>query len=481
MQAEALNPYLIAPTVNRAEQKLQSFWIAFSVVAHMFLGLLMFQVELVATVHALATLVVGLWWAVNGRQERVMYIGAYIVGAEVLWRMTQAQVFWEYGKYALSLLFILTLVRRRRIKIPLLPVFYFVLLLPSIWLTTEYLEPGIARGFISFNLSGPLALLVCAWFFYYAQCTIHQLSKMLIVLISPVCGIAAITIFSTYASSDIVFSSVSNMVTSGSFGPNQVSAMLGLGSVLLFFYLLFNREASKMLRGGIIGLLLLFVFQSALTFSRGGVAMAFGSCVMAAVFLFRDRRSRVIIIVIAILLYLFSQYIMLPFLDDFTSGAFTQRYTDTSTTGRDEIALTDLKLWQEHPILGVGPGRSTVFRELIYGFSISTHTEFTRLAADHGILGITALILLFLMSWRNFRKAMSVKGRAFFVALLCWTFLFMLVNAFRLAAPAFTFGFTFATLLYIEGRHSPPKTTQPLYARQAHIPVGGEGGEKRRE
>src|SRR6186997_2370656 len=77
-------------------------WIWFIIfsVSHIPLALLIYRSTMIATVHALTTFAVGLWWSMSGSRNvpRVVYTAAYIVGAEVLWRMTGATVFWEFGK-----------------------------------------------------------------------------------------------------------------------------------------------------------------------------------------------------------------------------------------------------------------------------------------------------------------------------------------------------------------------------------------------
>src|SRR5215212_5421371 len=74
-------------------------------IAHIPLAFLLRQSAALATLHALATLGIGLLWACfDRRQERTVYVIAYITGAEVLWRMTDARVFWEFGKYAIVLI-----------------------------------------------------------------------------------------------------------------------------------------------------------------------------------------------------------------------------------------------------------------------------------------------------------------------------------------------------------------------------------------
>src|SRR5712691_6593978 len=71
-------------------------------------------------------------------KHKLLALCAYIAGSEVIWRMTDAWVFWETGKYFLTLFCLLGLFRKRDKKIPFLPVLYFALLLPSALLTIEH-------------------------------------------------------------------------------------------------------------------------------------------------------------------------------------------------------------------------------------------------------------------------------------------------------------------------------------------------------
>ncbi len=77
--------------------------------AHMPLAFAMEMAWPLATVHALLVLLAGVRWAWLGRTRHVLACMAYIAGAEVLWRMTEARVFWEYGKYALALVALMAL------------------------------------------------------------------------------------------------------------------------------------------------------------------------------------------------------------------------------------------------------------------------------------------------------------------------------------------------------------------------------------
>ena len=142
--------------------------------AHAALAPVMSQSSTVATLHAVATMLVGIWVAVQRRFEQVMYVAAYIAGAEVLWRLTGAGVFWEFGKYCVAMVFIVAALRLRRLsRWQLLPLLYLLLLIPSALLIDSGISFDQARQQISFNLSGPLALAATA--FVAGQMTLSRM------------------------------------------------------------------------------------------------------------------------------------------------------------------------------------------------------------------------------------------------------------------------------------------------------------------
>ncbi|HEX3000674.1 MAG TPA: hypothetical protein VHR86_10640, partial [Armatimonadota bacterium] len=127
--------------------------------AHAPLAVLMHLSSGVVTMHAGITLAVGFWWAFTERRlERIALAGAYITGAEVLWRMTGAHIPWEAGKYAVAAIFLIAILRFRG-RTSSLPLLYFALLLPSVPLTLMNPDLSLeeARQQLSFNLSGPFA------------------------------------------------------------------------------------------------------------------------------------------------------------------------------------------------------------------------------------------------------------------------------------------------------------------------------------
>ncbi len=80
---------------------------------HGCLGILFIWFPALSTLHALGVVAVGLLFVLVGRSyEGVFLASAYITGAEVLWRMSRARVFWEYGKYATVLVLLGYFVRK---------------------------------------------------------------------------------------------------------------------------------------------------------------------------------------------------------------------------------------------------------------------------------------------------------------------------------------------------------------------------------
>ena len=407
---------------------------------HAVLAVAMSNVRAISTVHALLVLLVGLCVAVsNCPLEKVAYVGAYIAGSEVLWRMTGAQVFWEFGKYATILIFMLAIVRRGKTNGPALMLVYFVLLLPSTALTFVEEDFLTAKDMVSFNMSGPIALLVSAWLFSQLKLSTTQLKKLILIPVGPIVGIAAITVFNLSTNVDLRFGGSSNFDLTGGFGPNQVAAVMGLGALIAFLFCL-DEAVNLKLRMVLLVVMLILIVQSALTFSRGGVYMAAISAAGAGIYLLRDKRSGAKLIIIAGVVFTLSLFLIIPNLDSLTGGAFLTRFQNTETSGRFEIAAMELMLWFENPLLGVGPGRGIN----VIGFA--SHTEFSRLLGEHGMFGLISLFILLLAVGGEFKRRRPPSAKIILTAMLVWSFLFLGINAMRLVAPLFALCLLFATV-----------------------------------
>lgn len=424
----------------------RNLYLVLVIAAHVPLALFMQHYQAVATVHALGIFGIGAYFAASGQHiEKVAYVGGYIVGAEVLWRMTEADVFWEFGKYATIAIFIVAMVRIGRLKMPTLPLLYFLLLIPSSALTVSSLDIHEAREQISFNLSGPFALLICAWFFFQMKLTRTRLFKVFMSILLPLIGVLGLAAVSTWQATDIRFGGESNFITSGGFGPNQVSAVLGLGALILIWMALLQKSILPIQSLMLICGAVVFIAQSILTFSRGGVYIAVASITAAFLTFFCDNQSRLRVALVALLGVMLIQFIIWPNLEVFTEGAVTTRFQDVELSGRYEIILSDWEAWKDNFVFGVGPGQAKSYRE-IYFRSAASHSEYSRLLAEHGIFGFFGLILLVVIGIITFKQARHLFGRVFVSSFLCWSYLFMLVYGMRLVAPSFLLGLVFASL-----------------------------------
>lgn len=445
---------------SRAQARRREWGILAFFAGNIILAMLMRESSMVSTIHALLTLVVGLWAALSRRYELVVYVGGYICGVEVLWRMTMAGVFYEYGKYAVVVIFGLALLRLGRLRSPGIPIFFFALLIPSAVITYTSFQFSDARELISFNLSGPLALSVCLLYGAFLRITREHLYKTLIAIAAPVAGLAAVTIFSTVTATNLEFTGESNMITSGGFGPNQVSSTLGLGVLLSFLYLI-NVKGSRLFKIAIFILLLAMAVQSALTFSRSGLYSASISAALALIYIARDNRTRIQALVLVAVLFTLGYFVVLPQLDNFTGGKFSERFRDTDTTGRTLIFAADIEAWRENIMFGTGPGMSESYHNR-YFYGVSSHTEFSRLLGEHGTLGLIAFLLLMVSAFKSYHQAKDKQARAVVIALLSWAFLFMLGTAMRLVAPAYLLGLACATYALDEEEWVVPEMLGPL-------------------
>jgi hypothetical protein len=75
------------------------------------------------------------------------------------------------------------------------------------------------------------------------------------------------------------------------------------------------------------------------------------------------------------------------------------------------------------------------------------HTEYTRMLAEHGILGLIALFILIRLSLRPFLIRRPPTSKAVIVSFAVWSLLFMFHAATRLVAPCLLFGLAWATPL----------------------------------
>ena len=418
---------------------------------HMVAPLLFDDHPMLGILHAYGTLVLALGMVLLGRRaERAAFAAAYFVGSEVLWRMSNVAVYWEFAKYAIVLILAIALARffprKRRLLAPTL--FLFVLL-PSTVLALNLGSLDRVRDAVSFNLSGPLSLVVCVMFFRQLKMSGVDARVLLWALVVPIAGVSARTLDSILTADQIVFTTESNLVASGGFGPNQVSAILGLGALCAAFLVV--RESHPWLKVVAGGLFFWFMTQSFLTFSRGGVYNLVLAGAVSALLYGRARGRRISTMAFIVFTVLVLGWLVLPRLEEFTERRLQVRFTSLDTTQRVSLASSELAIWADSPLTGVGPGGITSARERTSELGgIAAHTEFTRLLAEHGFGGVVAIVLLAIMGVSAFRRSPR-SSWPWVSAFLVWTVVEMSHSAMRISAVGFSFGLAMLTLVR-EGR-----------------------------
>jgi O-antigen ligase len=153
-----------------------------------------------------------------------------------------------------------------------------------------------------------------------------------------------------------------------------------------------------------------------------------------------------------------------------TGGTLVTRFRDLDDTHRSEIMRDDLRIFLAHPLTGVGPGEARHNRT---GRPRMAHTEFTRLLAEHGALGLISALCLLLLGIGAVVRARGSADRALAVALVSWSCLTMLHAAMRIAAPAFAFGLAFA-FRPARPRRATPRVLEPPGPELAAAEESGE-------
>jgi hypothetical protein len=244
---------------------------------------------------------------------------------------------------------------------------------------------------------------------------------------------------------DVITSTQSNFATSGGYGPNQVATFLGLG-MFIFFSRVILESPTKFMLGINLIIALNVSYRGMLTFSRGGMITGFVMIVLLLLFLYfkSNYKGRVklnyVIVFISVAMMATWGYTSFQ-----TGGLIDKRYANQDAkgrvkksqfTGREDIAHHEIDIFFENPIFGVGVGKGVEIRALKTGTDVQSHDEITRMLAEHGSLGILALLILF------FTPLVLYLENKFNMFLLCFVaFWFLTINhaAMRTAAPAFVY------------------------------------------
>lgn len=418
------------------------------VLFHVGIGMALFLLPFAPKLYGFSIFILGAYFIIKtqNKNNEALMAAAYVVGSEVLLRMTGGNITYEFSKYGV-MLFVCMGAYFNGFSRSAIPYWFFLLLLvPSVVLSTFVLNFDTnLRTTIAFNISGPLCLGIASLYTFRRNISIGDMNSLLLCLGLPIVSTTAYLALYAPNIRDVITSTQSNFETSGGFGPNQVATVLGLG-MFIFFSRIILESKSKFLLG--LNLIIVFnmTYRGMVTFSRGGMLTGFLMIVLLLVFLYikSNFRGKVklnyIVIIIGVAMVAIWGYTSFQ-----TAGLINKRYANqdaagnvkaSTFTGREIIAQTEIDMFLENPIFGVGVAKGAEVRETEIGVFATSHDEITRMLAEHGSLGILALLILF------FTPLFLFLENRFNMYLLCFlAFWFLTINhaAMRTAAPAFVY------------------------------------------
>lgn len=386
---------------------------------------------------------------VSPKRDKVMWVlfgCAYISAAEALFRMTGSGLFYEFSKYFVILLCLIGIAYKGVSGRAYPYLIYLVLLIPAIIIASSSLGYDLDfRKSVAFVLSGPICLGIAALFCYEKRVTYEELLNVLACASYPIIAMTTHLFLYNPSVKEVITSTASNYQTSGGFGPNQVSTLLGLGMVALVVRF-FMKSPSSFLKMVNLILLCAVTFRALVTFSRGGV---FASILVIGAFLWllfirsNARKKREIIGLFSVIII--GSLLTWMVTVNQTSGLLENRYANKDAVGREkedistgrwDIFKSELEGFEENPVFGVGAGVMKQYRLESEGRIVASHNEISRLISEHGMLGIIILLLLIfaplIYRTRN-------KGNILFFAFLAFWFATINHSAMRIAAPGFVY------------------------------------------
>lgn len=404
-------------------------------------------------------LAVGLVYVVKTRNKNneVLFVSAYLVGSEVFLRMTEGNPFHELTKYSVIIFMILGMFYSGISKGGLPFWVYLIFLIPGVFVATETLNFHTdIRKAIMFNLSGPLCLGFAAIYCHRRRFTLEALNNLLLVIALPIVSTLTYIFLYTPSIKEVVTDTQSNHETSGGFGPNQVATILGLG-VFIFFTRIVLKSKSKWLLFFNVVLCVLMTFRGIVTFSRGGMMTAGLMVVLflGVLYFFMGNQSRFKILQTVSFGFLLLMGVWL-YSSSQTSGLIERRYAnegvhgnkkESQLSGREDLISSELKMFLDNPILGIGVGKNKEFREETTGIQAASHNEITRMLAEHGSFGLIGFIILLIVPF-----VLYLDNKMHIYMLSFYVFWLLTLNhaAMRTAAPAFIYALTLLKIYALE-------------------------------
>lgn len=418
------------------------------IILHVVIGMLVFILPFVAKIYGYFIFLIGVYFITKtqNKNDECLLVAAYVVGSELILRMTSGSISYEFAKYEV-IIFLLYGMFYKGSSRSAFPYWLFLLLLvPAVVMSTFVLNFGTnIKNTIAFNISGPVCLAFASLYTYCRKIALSQINNILLCIGLPIVSCTVYLIFYTPNVRDVITGTASSFETSGGFGPNQVATFLGLGMFIFFSRIILESKSTFMVLVNLV-LAVNISYRGMVTFSRGGMVTGFVMIVLLLLFLYfkSNLKGKVklsyVFLVISIAMIAIWSYTSYQ-----TGGLIGKRYAnqdaagrakESQFTGREDVAQSEIDIFFKNPLLGVGVGKGAEIREAEMGVKVLSHDEITRMLAEHGSLGVLGLLILLIT------PLILYLENKFNMYLLCFVaFWFLTINhaAMRTAAPAFVY------------------------------------------
>ena len=434
-------------------------------IMHVALGVVSSAYLMVPAVWLLVVLGAATLYGIQDRNRKgtIHLAFCYLCGYEILAR--ESPLPWETARYCGVPLLILGIAMGKRLSSLVPGLMLLGCVLPSLLLTDYSLD---VRRTLVFNWVGSLSLALSVMYFHRKVMNEKELVWILRALSGPIVSTVVMITITTPNPGDIEFTLNSGRELTG-FGGNQVSTALGLGIVAIALGYCMGRPIFGFVALDLLVVVFLF-YRALISFSRGGLISAIiavcGALAVVCWALFegkkvvREKSIRRLLAAPAVLLILVIVFI---FSDNLTGGKLSLRYRGETegtltgerektmsvvTSGRWDIAKSDLLMFLDYPFFGVGVGNSSRMRG-DYGYhSVATHTEFTRLLSEHGILGAAFCVFIFVYpAFVIFNPKIPTVTRATMCAFALFSLTVMMHSATRMFGTSVVYGIGWALIV----------------------------------
>lgn len=403
------------------------------------------------------------------REALPLFLG-YLIPTELFGRMVEGNPFipWEVGKYLGMFLLIYGISLNQSQKRGSTGWWILLLSIPGLLLCI--LANQNIYVDVAYNYLGIFDLSLSVIYFSNKKLSPEKIKQTFRVIFLGAVSTLIYVFFRTPDFSDLEFELNANFAVTAGFGSNQVSTVLGLAfGLLAFLWLhrltLFNKSFWD------LSLAAVFLLWSLLSFSRGGVVSAVLPILIIILInrgsgLRYSPRKISITLILGIFLLLPAVFYMA---NQVTKGQLLLRYKGESygtlhankkkdinqlTTGRAKIFESDVEIWMDNFLFGVGAGQS-YYERLDYGNrKIASHVEISRLLSEHGLLGLIISIIFLVTPLKMYFSASHPFQKSFLIFCFTLAIATSMHSAMRTFVTPFFYGLAFVKIYFPQVKSS---------------------------